>query len=40
MPREMELGTRDEFILAKWLYKSLIEETGIANDETWMSEIN
>ena len=40
MPREMELGTRDEFILAKWLYKALIEETGLANDEKWMSKID
>ena len=40
IPREMELGSRDEFILAKWLYESLIEETALANDETWMSKID
>ena len=41
MPEEeMEQGVREEFIIAKWLYESLIEETAIANDENWMSEIN
>ena len=40
IPREMELGSRDEFILARWLYKALIEETALANDEKWMSKIN
>lgn len=37
---EVEEGVRDELILAKWLYESLIEETALANDEKWMSKID
>ena len=37
---DMEEGTREEFITFKWLYEYLMEETGIAEDETWMSKIN
>ena len=41
MSREdIEAGAREELILAKWLYDSLIEETGLANDEKWMSKID
>ena len=41
IPKEdMEEGTREEFITFKWLYEYLMEEAGIAEDETWMSKIN
>ena len=41
MPKEdMEEGTREDFIIYKWLYEDMIEKTGIAKDENWMSEIH